>query len=229
MMALGYCRVSSTEQIDGSSLKSQEEQIRAYCVLKGIELAGIFVDPGISGGTPLAERPAGAEMVKNLKNGTANLVILTKLDRGFRDTVDCLQTVQLWEKSGVSLHIIDMGGSSVDTTSAAGRFMLTVLVAAAEMEKNRIRERCNEGRRARKAEGRRIGEVPFGYSLAEDGKSLMESPVEQRSLALIRSLKDQGHTLRAIADRLNALQVPTKKGRGLWSYGQVHSILKRAA
>jgi len=227
--AIGYCRVSSQEQVEGAFLKSQEEQIRAYCALKGLELAHVHIDGGVSGGTPLAERPAGAELVKNLEFGVASIVILTKLDRGFRATVDCLQTVQAWEKRSVALHIIDMGGSSVDTTSAAGRFMLTVLVAAAEMEKNRIRERCNEGRRARKSENRRIGEVAFGWSLGDDSKSLIENPEEQRALTLIHSLKEQGHSLRAISDELNRRGISTKKNRGAWTHGQVQSILKRAA
>jgi site-specific DNA recombinase len=229
MRAAGYARVISQEQVDGSSLKSQQEQIRAYCTMKGIELASIFVDGGVSGGTPLSERPAGSELVKSLKEGKADIVILTKLDRGFRDTVDCLQTVDVWEKSRISLHIIDMGGNSVDTTSAAGRFMLTVLVSAAEMEKNRIRERCNEGRKVRKAEGKRIGEIPFGWTLEDDGKSLVENPEEQAALSLIRSLRAEGRTLRAIANTLNERGIPTKKGRGLWTHAQVQSILRRAA
>jgi site-specific DNA recombinase len=228
MRAIGYTRVSSTEQVDGSSLKSQEEQIRAYCVLKGIELAGILVDGGIGGGIPLANRPAGAELVRNLETGAANVVILTKLDRGFRDTVDCLQTVQVWEKCGVSLHIIDMGGNSVDSTSAAGRFMLTVLVAAAEMEKNRIRERCSEGRKARRAEGKRLGTIPFGWGLDADGKTLIENSHEQEAIRLTKSLHADGHSYRAIAQELTRRGIQGKHG-GTWSHKQIASILKRAA
>ncbi|MBI1827808.1 MAG: recombinase family protein [Planctomycetes bacterium] len=54
---------------------------------------------------------------------------------------DCLTTVERWEKSGVTLHVVDLGGNAIDTASAAGRFMLVVLAGAAEMERNLTRER----------------------------------------------------------------------------------------
>ncbi|MGO9121170.1 MAG: recombinase family protein, partial [Desulfomonilaceae bacterium] len=72
MKAIGYCRVSSQEQVDGTSLKSQEEQIRAYCTMKGIDLAGVLVDAAVSGGKPLADRPAGGKVVAALMTGQAD-------------------------------------------------------------------------------------------------------------------------------------------------------------
>lgn len=228
MKAVGYCRVSSQEQVEGTSLGVQEEQIRAYATLKGIELVSIFTDPGVSGGKPIADRPEGAKLVDLVNSGEVQCVVVVKLDRAFRNTVDCLQTVTDWEKIGVALHIIDLGGNSIDTTSPAGRFMLTVLSAAAEMERGMINTRCNEGRRRRQQEGRRIGEVPYGYTLAPDGKTLVESIEEQRIIHMVRTLRSQGVTMRAIADKLNELGCPTKKGKP-WSHRQVQSILERAA
>jgi DNA invertase Pin-like site-specific DNA recombinase len=152
-------------------------------------------------------------------------VIVLKLDRAFRNTVDSLQTVEDWERRGVALHIIDLGGNSIDTESPAGRFMLTVLSAAAEMERGMIRDRCNSGRKARQAEGKRIGEVPYGYSLASDGKTLVEDPTEQAGLTLILSLRAQGHTLRYIAKELNQRGFRSKKG-GAWTHGQVASVIR---
>lgn len=64
-------------------------------------------------------------------------------------------------------NIVDLGGSSIDTSSLSGRFMLTILSAAAEMERGMIRDRCNSGRRIKKAQGGRIGEIPFGFDLNE--------------------------------------------------------------
>src|SRR5208283_5450524 len=69
MKATGYCRVSSQEQVDGTSLKSQEDQIRAYCAMKGIDLAGVLVDAGVSGGKPLAERPEGSKLTSMVESG----------------------------------------------------------------------------------------------------------------------------------------------------------------
>jgi len=224
MRAAGYCRVSSQEQVEGTSLRVQEDQIKAYATMKNIELVSVLVDAGVSGGKPLSERAEGKKLVEMVDSGKVQAVVITKLDRGFRSTVDCLQTVQIWEKRGIALHIVDMGGNAVDATSAAGRFMLTVLVAAAEMERGRIRERCNEGRKRRRAEGRRIGQVPYGYDLAKDGKNLVPNESQQEALKLVSCLRARGESLRAIATELNKQGIPAKKG-GPWTYGQVQSAL----
>jgi DNA invertase Pin-like site-specific DNA recombinase len=106
--------------------------------------------------------------------------------------------------------------------------MLTVLAAAAEMERGMIQARCDAGRKARKAEGKRIGEIPYGWCLAQDGRSLIEASDEQEALALIRDMRESGHTLRDIAAELNRRELRAKKG-GAWTHGQVQSVLRRAA
>ena len=63
-------------------------------------------------------------------------VVVLKLDRAFRNAVDCLATVEKWDKSRIALHIVDLAGNSIDSTTAAGKFMLTVLAGTAEMERN---------------------------------------------------------------------------------------------
>jgi site-specific DNA recombinase len=227
MKAVGYCRVSSQEQINGTSMESQQEQIRAYATLKGLDLVDILVDAGVSGGKALSERAEGQKLVEVVDAGEVQAVVITKLDRGFRSTVDCLQTVQTWEKSGIALHIVDMGGNAVDTISAAGKFMLTVLVAAAEMERGRINERCNEGRRVRKAQGYRIGEIPFGYNVDEDRK-LFECEQEQKVIARVHALKGKGFSFRKIATDLNQHGYVTKK-RSAWTHIQVAAVFRRVA
>ena len=228
MQAIGYARVSSQEQVDGTSLKNQEDQIRAYCAMKGIELQAVLVDAAVSGGKPLADRPAGRKVVNALMTGQADSIIVCKLDRGFRSASDCLINVEAWEKRGVSLHILNLGGQTIDTSTPTGKFFITVMAGAAELERNLIRERCNEGRKARRAEGKRIGEVPYGWELADDGKSLVEALEEQEALALIHDMNASGYTLRAIAAELNLRAYSAKKG-GTWTHGQVQSVLRRAA
>ena len=228
MIAIAYTRVSSQEQVDGTSLKSQEDQIRAYCAMKSIKLQAVLVDAAVSGVKPLADRPAGRELVNALMTGQADSIIVCKLDRGFRSASDCLINVELWEKKGISLHILNLGGQTIDTSTPTGKFFITVMAGAAELERNLIKERCNEGRKVRRAEGKRIGEIPYGWKLAEDGKSLIESPEEQKALDLVRGMKNDGYTLRDIAAELNRRGYSAKKG-GKWTHGQVQSILRRVA
>jgi DNA invertase Pin-like site-specific DNA recombinase len=62
--ALGYIRVSSEEQADSDlGLEAQRQRVAAYCAMKGLRLAEFFADPGISGGKPLASRPAGSQLL----------------------------------------------------------------------------------------------------------------------------------------------------------------------
>jgi len=90
-------------------------------------------DNGTSAGKPLGTRQGGQKLLKAIKTKKAQHVVILKLDRAFRNAADCLSTVEQWDRKGITLHIVDLGGNSIDTTSAAGRFMLTVLAGAAEM------------------------------------------------------------------------------------------------
>ena len=227
MRALGYSRVSSVEQLNGTSLAEQQKMIQAFCDMRGIELVGIFSDAAISGGRALAERPDGGQMVKALNNGEADTVIICKLDRGFRSASDCLSNVEDWEKNNISLVILNMGGQTIDTSSAAGKFFITVMAGAAELEKNLIKERCNSGRAARKAEGRRIGGVPFGWSCDKEG-ILFENPAEQATFSEIMDLRAKGFKLQQIADELNRKGLTNRSGAA-WNPANIHNLIKKAA
>lgn len=227
MRAIGYTRVSSTEQLNGTSLTEQRKQIEAFCAMKGIELVGVYTDGAVSGGKALNERPEGSKMVQALSNGEAEMIIVCKLDRGFRSASDCLTNVETWERQNIALVILNLGGQTIDTSSATGKFFITVMAGAAELEKNLIKERCNSGRAARKAENKRIGEIPYGYELGADN-SLIPNPEEQKGLDLIRNLHTNGHSLRSIANELNINGYAPKKGT-TWTHGMVQGILKRIA
>lgn len=226
MRAIGYIRVSSIEQTNGTSLSAQTRQIQTYAELKGLELIEIASDPGVSGSIPLADRPGGKRALELLESGEASALIIVKLDRGFRSASDCLNNVESFEKAGISLHILNLGGTTVDTATPAGKFFITVMAGAAELERNLIRERCNDGRKARQAEGKRIGQVPFGFTADPDGK-LYEDPNEQRILARMRSEKAAGRSYKTIANALNGEGITTKKG-ALWTPQRVYRILKAA-
>jgi len=153
---------------------------------------------------------------------------MMKLDRGFRDARDCLNTVEKWDHADVALHVIDLGGNAIDTTSAAGRFMLVVLAGAAEMERNLTRERTRSAMAVKRANGQRIGSVPYGHDLADDGVTLVENTAEQAVIADIRSMRSRGLTLKRIATELTGRGVPTKTGKSSrWSHQAIARILNR--
>jgi DNA invertase Pin-like site-specific DNA recombinase len=107
--ALGYVRVSSEEQADsGLGLESQRHRIAAYCTLKGLHLVEVFEDPGISGGKPLASRPAGSQLLAAAKEGES-IVVVVKLDRLFRSVANAANVIAEFDKKGIQLVSIGEG------------------------------------------------------------------------------------------------------------------------
>ena len=229
MRAIGYRRCSTHEQADsGLGLDVQSERIRAYCTLKGSALLDIITDAGVSGGKPLASREGGQRLLDAIRQRKADAVVMLKLDRMFRNAGDCLNTVEKWERSGVALHVVDLGGNAIDTTSAAGRFMLVVLAGAAEMERNLTRERTRSALAVKKSNGQRVGTLPYGHDLSNDGVTLIPNESEQTVIDDIRAMRARGMKLKQIADDLTSREVPTKTGRSTrWTHQSVARILAR--
>lgn len=230
MKAIGYTRCSTNEQADsGLGLDVQAERIRAYCTMRNLELTELVTDAGVSGGKPLASREGGQRVLTMLKKDKAQAVVMLKLDRMFRNAGDCLNTVEEWNRSDVSLHIVDLGGNAIDTTSAAGRFMLVILAGAAEMERNLTRERTKSAMAVKRANGHRVGTVPYGYDLGTDGATLVANESEQAAIATIHELRNGRKTLKQIAQELTAQSVPTKTGKSnRWTHQSVARIIKRS-
>ena len=226
--AIGYIRCSTQEQADsGLGLDAQADRIRAYAALKGLDL-DIITDAGESGGKPLGARDGGQRLLAAIRERRAGAVVLLKLDRGFRNATDCLSTVEQWDKAGVALHVVDLGGNAIDTTSAAGRFMLVVLAGAAEMERNLTRERTRSAMAVKRANGQRVGAVPYGFDLADDGVTLIPNESEQAVIADLKAVRSRGMKLQQIAARLTERGVPTKAGKSArWTHQAVARILDR--
>ena len=107
--AIGYIRVSSEEQADsGLGLEAQRQRIAAYCTMKGLRLAAVFEDPGVSAGKPLANRPAGSRLLATARKGKA-VVVVAKLDRLFRSVADAANVIDDFDKKGIQLVAIPEG------------------------------------------------------------------------------------------------------------------------
>jgi DNA invertase Pin-like site-specific DNA recombinase len=89
MSTYGHCRVSNPRQAeDGESLGAQERTLAGYAMTHGLAIDSMFVERGVSGSKPLAERPEGAALLTALQPG--DVVITAKLDRMFRSALDAL-------------------------------------------------------------------------------------------------------------------------------------------
>ncbi len=214
--AIGYVRVSTEEQAtEGVSLDAQEARIRAYCQMRGLELVDIVVDAAVSAGKPLSARDGGKRVLESVRSRKARAVVALKLDRLFRNCADCLTVVESWDKAAVALHLVDLGGQAVDTSSAMGRFFLTVMAGAAELERNQVRERTALAMAHKKARGERAGTVPFGFRVGEDGRLLVRDEGEQAIIARVRQARQQGRSYRGIQAELKQAGVVGRKGKPL--------------
>jgi len=222
--AVLYIRVSTEEQARGGvSLEAQEERLKAYCSMTGLEVVEIVREEGVSAAKPLSQRPGGQELLKILAQKKAQHVVALKLDRLFRDAEDALRQTKAWDKAGIALHLVDMGGQTLNTASAMGRFFLNMMAGFAELERNLIAERTATALQHKKAHRKAYGPTPYGFD--REGDSLIPNPQEQEVIARIFAWRTEGWTLATIATELNQQKVPTKQG-GKWYPCTVAYILK---
>jgi putative DNA-invertase from lambdoid prophage Rac len=195
MKVYGYCRVSTAEQANsGLSLHTQQQQITGYSMMKGWSVAEFFVEAGVSGSVPLADRPEGQRLLAALQPG--DVVITAKLDRAFRSAADALGTLEQLKEDKVSLHMIDLGGDV--TGNGISKLVFTILSAVAENERDRIRERVREAKRHRASQQLyNGGKVTFGYRV-DEGR-LVPDEHEQAALARGKELRAEGKSYRDIA------------------------------
>lgn len=223
---IAYTRVSTADQaIEGVSLEAQDTRLRAWAVAQGVELVEVVTDAGISAKT--LDRPGLARVLEMLRNGEADGLVVFKLDRLTRRTVDLLMLVDELFADG-SRSLVSLS-ESVDTASAAGRMMLTMLGALASWERETIGERTAEALRHLKAQNVKMGRDGYGWTYGEavddEGRRVVE-PVESERAAIERAkeLRAAGRSLRQIAEALTVEGHETKRG-GRWHAKTVRSLI----
>jgi DNA invertase Pin-like site-specific DNA recombinase len=223
MKAIGYVRVSTEKQAEfGVSLEAQTEKVRAMAVVQGADLVEIIVDAGESAKS--LTRPGMERLLRLVDAGAIDAVIIAKLDRLTRSVKDLAELLERFTRRGVSLVSV---AESLDTGSAAGRLVLNIMTAVSQWEREAIGERTRDAMHHKRANGERVGTVPYGYRAAADGLHLEPDPAEQGVLSRIRELKAAGHSTRRIADALNRQGFTTRRGTG-WRFEYVARTLRAA-
>src|SRR5271169_4699337 len=183
MQAIGYVRVSTDRQAElGVSLEAQEAKIRAMATVRGVELEEVIVDGGESAKD--LNRPGMQRLLELVVNEKIDAVIVAKLDRLTRSVKDLSQMLELFEKRKVALISV---AESLDTSSAAGRLVITIMGAVSQWEREAIGERTRDALRHKKTKGERVGNIPLGFRLSPDGRRLETDAIEQDAMTAINT------------------------------------------
>ena len=212
-----YTRLSHEEQFNnGISLDTQEDRCRKYIELQNIDNSITTWQECISGGVEFRRRNIFNKILSKLKNG--DHIVVSRLDRLSRNTLDLLKLVEHLKKIKVHLHFVDIGEVSGE---GIGRIFLIMLSAFAENERLMVSERIKQNKKRYKTENRYLG----GYQ--EFGKQKNTNGVyednhkEQEIIESIVNLHKNKITYRKIADIIK-----NKFGRNL-HYSFVYKLCKR--
>lgn len=202
-----YTRVSTTIQIEGYSLDAQKARMKAFAEYNDYEIVGEYEDAGKSGKS-IEGRAEFNKMLEDIKSGKdgVSFVLVFKLSRFGRNAADVLSTLQVMQDFGVNLVCVEDG---IDSSKDAGKLMISVLSAVAEIERENIRVQTMEGRIQKAREGKwNGGFAPYGYKL-ENGQLIIN--------------EEEAKAIRVIFDRY----VHTTTGaNGLAKYLANHGIYK---
>ncbi len=221
---IGYVRVSTEDQTEnGVSLAAQRHRLQAYGEAHGLQLVRIEEDAGISA-RRTTNRPGLQRALLALRDGDADGLVAVKLDRLSRTTSDILDLVSRAEKERWALHSIE---ERLDTESPHGRFVVTVLAALAQMEREQIGERTRTAMAELRRQGRKTSSrPPFGFRF--QGDRVVTVPSEHKILRRMLQHHAEGAGEYAVASALNRAGIPNPRTGRPWYYGTVRVILKSA-
>lgn len=194
-----YPRVSTQEQAkEGYSIGEQTERLMKYCEAMGWKVYKTYTDAGYSGGN--TDRPALQEMIRDVKAGKLDKVVVYKLDRLSRSQLDTLYLIEkVFLANGCDFVSMN---ENFDTSTPFGRAMIGILAVFAQLEREQIKERMMMGKEARAKEGKFHGShfSPFGYDYVNG--ELIPNEFESVQIRKIFELAQNGMSPYGIADHM---------------------------
>jgi DNA invertase Pin-like site-specific DNA recombinase len=208
MRVIAYARVSTAEQgADGLGMAAQRTQLAQECHARGLTLLDIEED--VTSGKSTNGRHGLARAMARIAAGEADALMVTKLDRLARSTLDFANILERACREGWALIILEL---AFDLSAPMGKFTAHIIAAVAQLEREMIGERT----KAALAERRRQG-LPVGAPVSQ----AMRDP---KTLALVKELRAQRMSLRAIAAELSRRGVPAPAG-GSWNHESVRKAV----
>lgn len=225
MKVYAYLRVSTDQQAEsGAGLAAQRDSCLKWAESQGIVIEHFYSDEGISGSTGLDKRPALLEAISQLQRD--DILVVAKRDRLGRDLI----LVAMMEAAIVRKHakIASVAGEGTDCDDPSSIMMRHIVDVFSEYEKNVIKARTKSAMQAKKKSNERVGHIPFGFRLANDGVHLEEDEGEQLVLGQIHNLIKNNLSTRKIAAEMNRRQA-FNRGNKKWNHGSIHRVMQKIA
>lgn len=194
-----YTRVSTSHQAEsGLGLEAQRAKLEAWATYNGVELRW-FTDAGLTGKN--TDRPELQAALAALDSGECSGLVVYKLCRLTRSTRDLLSLMDRFRDDGGPGFVSCL--ENLDTTSAMGRFVLTIMGAVNALEADLISERTKAALQAKRVRGEALGgRAPYGWRKA--GACLAPVVQEQAAARRAKELHNSGESLRAVGRALAA-------------------------
>ncbi len=223
-----YARVSTDiQEEDGTSLETQVENCLALATEKGYIVGKIFRE--VFTGALYRERPLLSEARMRYRNEDSQGLLFNTFDRLSRNQTHLGVFIDEMQHYNVFIECV----KEKFDTSAAGQFMRNALAFVAEVEREKILARTDDGRRKRARDGKMLGwhSPRYGYAWNEERTAYVINEEEAKIVKRIYAMVLQGISIHSIASILTAEKVPTrgnpcmKNNRGVWLHSTVHRIL----
>jgi len=221
MKIIGYVRVSTDQQVEsGLGLKAQKSVIAEYAQKIQCSDCIIFCDEGFSGALALDKRPGMLEAIAALNKGA--LLVVAKRDRLGRDPMVLAMIESAVKRKGA--RIVSAAGEGTETDEPTAILMRRMVDAFGEYERLIIGARTKAALKTKKDKGQRVGHIPYGKRLADDGIHLETNEDEATILGTIHRLRALKNSIRAIARQLNSAGMLNRGAR--WNHSSVHGRLR---
>lgn len=223
MLLDAYVRVSRVGGRAGDSFispKVQREKIELLARLRGYAIAEWFEDldePGTK-----STRPGFVRALARVEAGETNGIIVSKLDRFARSVVDAAQAINRIRAAGGQLVSVD---DNFDSSTPIGRFAVTMMLAVAELEVDRIRESWRSAQEMAVRRGVHVASrTPTGYVRRGD-RRLEPDPAAAPAITSVFAARAQGASLKELAAMLEAAGVVGPYGNAHWTSAAVSKLL----
>ena len=220
-LAVAYVRVSTDDQQLGP--EAQRAALERWAVATGTTFVAILEDIGVSGATPLPERPGLVAALAMLESSGAASLVVAKRDRLARDPMISAMVEAACARFGA--RVVSAAGEGTEDDGPTAILMRRIVDAFAEYERLLIRARTRAALAVKRGRGEKLGgATPYGYALASDGIHLEPDPDESAVVARVLELRAAGLSLVAVADRLTADGVPPRGSR--WHATTIARMIK---